>query len=94
MLGDEDGMALHRCLAAVIRYDSGGKPGGNQFFGVPCDGVHAFFMDVPDLWCLEVPAHAEPGMGERLQSFINPGSFILKDGWPGDWSRGLGRSLP
>ena len=81
MLGDEDGMAFHRGLAAVVRNDSGGKPCGNQFFSVPCDGADAFFMDVPDLLCLEMPTHAELGMGERQQPFSNPASFIREDSW-------------
>lgn len=87
MLGDEDRMAFHRGLAAVVRYDSRGKPGGNQFFGVPCNGVNAFFMDVPDLLRLEVPAHAEPGMGECLQPFGNPFCLIFKEDGRlcGDW---------
>lgn len=50
------------------------------------NGVNAFFMNVPDLWDLEVPAHAEFGVGECLQSFGNPVSFINRDG------RGIGQT--
>ncbi len=87
MLGDEDRMPFHRGLAAVVRYDCRGKPGCNQFFSVSCNGLNAFLMDVPDLLRLEVPAHAEPGMGECQQPFGDPFRLIFKEDGRlcGDW---------
>ena len=94
MLGDEDGMAFHRCLAAIVRDGCRGKPGSNHFVTVPCDGVYAFFMDILDLLRFQMPTHTEPGVSERLQSFINPGRFILKDSRLDSRFRGLGGCLP
>ena len=70
VLGEEDGVTLHRRLFAVIGNVCGREAGADEVFRVGADGVHPYFLDIGDVLRGEVEARTERGSRESREGFF------------------------
>lgn len=83
VLCDEDGVAAHGRLFAVVGGMGGGEPGADEVFGVAADGVGAFFEKVGAVAGAETEAAAEGGLRQTGEEGV--------EGWRGIGHGGDGR---